>query len=401
MENLNAIQNPEPNPRWRVEKIYTDTDLFFEDILRAIGLAQHWVRVEFYIFEKGELSERLFSTFRQAIQRGVKIKLIIDGFGCSEWKAEDLRKLDGQNIQTRIYRPFPWIRKPSQPLSHFLKVHKFGRWFKYLNRRNHRKTVLIDEHALFSGSANLSSKHFKAHQGSRAWRDTGVYVEGAEIFKAIDAFEKAWLRAWNPDFQDTEHLLEDWSVLSIKASRKNLSSLIHLNYYSFLRLFYFYRLLRKIAKAQNKIWITNAYFIPMGRLAHFLKKAKKRGVDIKILIPYKSDHKIAQWVSSLLMWRLARWGIEIYEYLPSILHAKTLIIDNFAMIGSSNLNYRSVRHDLEIDIAVQKAESLALLEKQFLADLQQSKKLSAHQRSFRRFLFSGLGKVFHFLKRWM
>lgn len=390
-----------PPAEWTIEKIYSDTDLFFEDILKAIAQAKVCVRVEFFILKKGSLSEKLFEAFREAIARGVKIKLMVDGLGSAEWKIEDLRKLDVEKIQTRIYRPYPWVRKPSQFFSHFLEIHKIGYWFKYLNRRNHRKAVIIDKTALFSGSANISSEHYKSCEGDKAWRDTVIYVEGAEVSKAIVAFENAWTRAWNPDFQNREHLIEDLRALSIPASKRNFSSILRLNYYSFLRIFYFQELLRKISKAQNKIWITNAYFLPMGRLLHFLKRAKKRGVDVKILIPYKSDHPLVQWVSSLLVWRLARYGVEIYEYVPCMLHAKTLIIDKFAMVGSSNFNFRSFRHDLEIDVVVQKEASLALLETQFKEDLKNSIQVNTQQPSLRGFLFLTLGKIFHFLKKWM
>jgi cardiolipin synthase len=131
-------------------------------------------------------------------------------------------------------------------------------------------------------------------------------------------------------------------------------------------------LLLRISRAQHKIWITNAYFVPDGSLLRALSAAAMGGIDVRIIVPGFSDVVFMPWIASAFHLGLLRAGVRIFEYRRSILHAKTLVVDTWGLVGSSNLNHRSLLHDLEIDVEVVTDEGRAALERHFSEDLESS-----------------------------
>ncbi|MCM2323553.1 MAG: phospholipase D-like domain-containing protein [Oligoflexia bacterium] len=123
------------------------------------------------------------------------------------------------------------------------------------------------------------------------------------------------------------------------------------------------------------MWITNAYFAPDILLARALRVAAWGGADVRVLVPKKSDIFFMPWVTEAFYHHLLRAGVRVYEFLPSILHAKTLLIDDWGTIGSSNLNHRSLLHDLEADFVVGHHESIDALATLFEEDLRQSREI--------------------------
>src|SRR3989344_6416821 len=134
-----------------------------------------------------------------------------------------------------------------------------------------------------------------------------------------------------------------------------------------------------IEKCQKRIWMTNAYFVPDNFLLKALVDAADTGVDVRIILPKKSDLRFMTWASATFHENLLKAGIRIFEYVPSILHAKTLIIDDWVLVGSSNMNYRSLLHDLEVDINVASLTAKKTLEQQFLTDQQACKEIFLKQ----------------------
>ena len=187
---------------------------------------------------------------------------------------------------------------------------------------------------------------------------------------------------------------------SFRQLRKN--PIIRLNYTRHRRRILHKNLLRKITQAQLRIWITNAYFVPDNFLLRRLRDAAKSGVDVRILLPKNSDIMIMPWTSSTFYYNLLKSGVRIFEYLPSNLHAKTLIIDDWSSVGSSNLNHRSLLHDLEADINVRQASSKKILEDQFLTDLTQSKEITFNTwKQHRPWRQRIIGQLALYLKYWI
>ena len=162
------------------------------------------------------------------------------------------------------------------------------------------------------------------------------------------------------------------------------------------------RLLRRIEQACDKIWITNAYFVPDKHLLEALAYASYKGVDVRILLPRTSDIFFIPWASAYFYGKLLKSGIRIFEFQNRMLHAKTFIIDDWATIGSSNLNRRSLHHDLELDYSLQLPESKLKLERDFEDDLKESEELDTNKFEQTRVWQRLLGGLLVFLlARWV
>jgi cardiolipin synthase len=133
--------------------------------------------------------------------------------------------------------------------------------------------------------------------------------------------------------------------------------------------------LKVIRNARQRIWIASAYFVPNGQLLRALMSAAKRGVDVRILLPRISDVRFMPWVSRVFYESLIKYGVEVYEYSPRVLHAKMMLVDETAWIGSSNLNHRSLLHDTELDVVLKSAHIIDKLENCFRADFRLSRRI--------------------------
>jgi cardiolipin synthase len=225
-----------------------------------------------------------------------------------------------------------------------------------MNRRNHRKLVLIDGVA-WVGSFNITADHCSVKWKGRGWRDTGIKVAGPPVELIAASFEQVWQRRFSKLPQNP------WL-------RLNLTRLMRWQANSDLR--------RRIRTARTRIWITSAYFVPRTRIAVALAAAARRGVDVRILVPAVSDIFFAPRVARLYSVLLCRAGVHFLEYSPTVLHAKSAIIDDWSFVGSSNFNHRSVIHDLELDVVLSSPESKKRLAEQFLIDSSRSVETQGH-----------------------
>src|SRR5262249_50801603 len=159
----------------------------------------------------------------------------------------------------------------------------------------------------------------------KGWRDTGARVEGRAVRRLHLAFEKSWARAWSPVKRKL------WSLKRMLQENRGYFSesevLVRLNNSRFLRRRFYEDLLERIRSAREWVWITNAYFVPRKSLVQALHVAAENRADVKILIPCKSDLRIVRWVTAYILEQLFKAGIQVFEYLPSNLHAKTILID--------------------------------------------------------------------------
>jgi cardiolipin synthase len=210
---------------------------------------------------------------------------------------------------------------------------------------------VIDSEKAFTGGLNIANEYsgFHLRRRSRGWRDTGMIVEGPIVSDLFDTFKKSW-KTWSGEkivFKGTSDTARGKlpktgiPALPIFAysgrGRKRMRKLL---YYS-------------IDQAQTCILLTTAYFIPSRRLIQRLEEAVERGVKVRLLVPGKSDIPIASYAGRAFFSRLLRAGIEIYTYLGEILHAKTYLFDqSWSIIGSTNLDYQSLRYNDEGNIGI-------------------------------------------------
>jgi cardiolipin synthase len=370
---------------WILEKLYFSGDDFFNDLIEKIKKAKFEINLEFYIFKLDEIGKKIISELEKASQRGVRVRLIVDGVGSIESCGDLLALNKNHNFNVRVYHP---IGLRIFLYFNFLNLLKLIQFLANVNKRNHRKCVIIDRYIAFSGGFNVMAENLESISLHKAWRDTGVQVIGREVKDVIfPSFLWVWVRSWEPKKRFLQRFKR------IKAKKNFYSKLVRLNLFYRLRRRHFRSLIKRILNAKQEILITNPYFVPKTSLIWALKKAARRGVKIKIIVPKKIDVKIVRYASVLYYRELLESKIEIYEYYKTILHAKTIIIDDWAMVGSTNLNHRSFLHDLEIDIILKNQDSISLLKRQFVEDLKTAEKVVIKDLEERSFLEKILSKI--------
>lgn len=376
-----------PLPAEIPEELIFDFSTFFSRLMDSFNKAQTSIDLETYIFDYDQLGKKIVASLQAAAQRGVRVRMLLDGFGSLQASRFIVNELIQSGIEVRIFHPLPW-----GGLNFFTETfaswRKLGRKLSGINERNHRKVCVIDEERAWMGGMNISLAH-------KDWRDTGVIVGGNSVASLLHAFESAWAKAWRPNYSRREHFQKKF------RRRLRPQQLVRLNLNYQERRSRYFELLSKIDLAQKRIWITNAYFVPPQRFLRQLQETARRGVDVKIIVTKKCDIFFIPWVSKALYYELLRSGVRIFEYLTDPLHAKTMVIDDWATVGSSNLNHRSFFHDLEVDIVLTQDESLTALTRQFHIDLTHSRELTQSDWKKRPWYVRFFGKLLLHLRYWI
>lgn len=364
------------------ETIFFDSADYFQSLLREINNAKSSIDLEMYIFAQDFVGKKIIGALLKAAQHGVKVRVLVDGAGTPEWSGKQIEELEKAGAKTRIFRPFPWrfwqwsrtkIKKPIIQKIIYLILH--------INSRNHRKVCIIDDEIVYTGSFNICKND--------GWRDTGIRLQNIDISSLHEAFAAVW----------THQPIQE----RIKAAFRhaNLDAIIRLNNTRHQRRVLYKNLLKRMKYCKKRIWITNAYFLPDNFLLRRLAKAACNKIDVRILLPRKTDIPFLPWAANIFYENLLKSGVRIFEYLPSMLHAKSLILDDWMMIGSSNLDHRSLLHNLEVDINVQLSDSKKLLEQQFLYDLQSCKEVNLADWGKRPLYQRIIGRLYLYIKYWV
>lgn len=369
---------------WERVVVYHQGDDFFEELERTIRAAKKSVFLESYIFATDRLGELVLTALKEAVSRGVDVRVIIDGVGSSAWSAQIRERARQGGFQLKIFHEVPWARflRRRAPTKQAGFVRGL---FRHLNNRNHRKVCVVDGTTAFVGSFNVIEYHCRRFVGEAAWRDTGVCVEGAEVSVLSASFLELWRGR----------------ALRIRRRMKKVQSgtLIRLNARRKLRSENYLDLLVKILGAKKRVWITNAYFVPDASLIRVLRIAAEAGVDVTIVVPAFSDVVFIPWVTSAFHLGLLRAGVRIFEYTGSVLHAKTMLVDDWGLVGSSNLNHRSLLHDLEADVVLGSEAASEDLARQFRADCAGSREITLRNWTDRPLLERVVGRILLLVRR--
>ncbi len=371
---------------WISEQVCSDAQKHFDSVCSAILAARSSVLVEMYIFRQDALGLRLLEAMRSAARRGVDVRVVVDGFGSPAWSSSFLRSLARDKISARVYHPV--LHLPGSRVSesrvlgdarHLSVLSRLLVFASRLNKRNHRKLIIVDQLTAFVGSCNVTDLH-------KRWRETAVRVSGSDVSELCSSFEVIWRRS--------SYL--DGALPGLLRGRKLLSglrhgSLVRVNCTRRLRRRHNAEIVARIENAVDRVWVTTAYFVPSASIVAALINAAKKGCDVRLLLPGKNDVGLVSCVSRMFYFGLMRYGVKIYEYQPEMLHAKTLLIDHWASVGTTNLNHRSLYHDLEVDITLTGRESLDELARQFLIDLATSYRVTSERLRSRPLIekFSG------------
>ena len=380
-------------PNWDQVQLYFSGDEYFRDLIQAIGQARHEIILESYIFDLDPIGLRVLAAITEAQSRGVKVQILVDGVGSFNWLLGLTEYCKKNQLHFRIYHPLP-IRMSFLKKISWRSLRRILFLLKKANKRNHRKVILIDKQRAFMGSLNISQVHTKEFMGAKAWRDTGIQVTGGPL----NHLRRACLDAWVTARMEKLHLRHR---LVRMRFRQRADEILRLNSTIYWRYFLLRDLNRRLRQAQTRILVTNAYFVPRRSVLRSLIKAAQRGVQVGICLPEQSDVLPVRWASRSLYNRMLRAGVKIYEYQKSMMHAKTLIVDDWATVGSHNLNHRSLTHDLEVEVVLKDKESLRTLTEQWQIDVQHSHAVTKDDLGRMSWLDRSMARLAYWFRYWL
>ncbi len=310
-------------------------------LLEKISYSTKNIFISCYILEADEFGDRIIKALVKKAQEGVNVRLIVDGLGSRNWINGAMSSCKQKNFDIRIYHPL------------ILAALRFGldpftRW----NRRNHQKLFIFDREIAMIGSRNINND-------ALTWRETNIVIEGPCIEVLVTLFNDIWKLSHNRFFHRYYPIRPKAEMLRIRGSDR-----IFTNHRFSLRRKMRQINLQKIQNAKLEIQITTPYFFPTRKIFKALLQKALSGVTVEVLLPKVSDIFISKWISQDHYGKLLKAGVKIYEYQPAILHSKSMIIDDWAVIGSSNFNRRSVLRDMELDYVVGNPETMDQLKKQ-------------------------------------
>lgn len=318
--------------------LFSEGDELYHTMLSAIENAHREILLESYIFALDSVGLRFIEILNNRAAQGIDVKIHLDAVGSRLFiQGKTFKKLLNLNIRVKWFHRWSW-RRPWQ-----------------FNIRNHRKLLIVDEKVVFTGGFNIHQQSSLRNFGIKRWRDTHIKIEGpiATTFKTY--FNNFWAKR-------RQRYLGAFEEVDLVP---NLSPKCRY----LLRC----KLKRLILSAQKELLCTTPYFVPDEYIIKALVKAAARGVKVKLLVPFESDHALVNALACHYYSRLIQANISVYAYTPRMLHAKTIVVDETSvMIGSANLDYRSlfINHEL---VCLFNSTSLAkIMVKEFRNDCQQA-----------------------------
>jgi cardiolipin synthase len=331
------------------QEIILINDEYFKSLIKDILSAKKSIDLEVYIFANDHIGNEVANALITAAQKGVKVRVLVDGVGTRDFSHLQT-KMEAAGIKTKIYHPLFWslFKWPIQ----WESIKNIFHYLTHISSRNHRKTCVIDYKIVYIGSANIV-EFSQIQQEKKRWQDLTIRICGLLLDELSFAFDKAW------------RCVSFKSKLEHIFNSINPDPILRLNFTWRKRRSLYKSLLKKMEDSQARIYIASAYFVPRRFLLLKLTAAARRGVDVRIVIPKNPDVMGMSLLMSSFYYVLLKSGVKILHHTQDILHTKLLIIDDWFCAGSSNINYRSLYYDLEVDIVLQTPKAKKQLEDQF------------------------------------
>jgi len=325
-------------------------DGFFPAILEAIRAAKASVNIELYIFANGKMAEQFVEALCDKAREGVEVRVLVDSVGERLGKLGDKLKECGVNFQ--IYKPHK-----------LFSIAKTG-------DRTHRKIITVDGRIGFTGGLAIDDRWAGDARSPDEWRDTVVRVEGPAVLLLQRVFLEDWLYTTG-EFLDGPRQFPvvqpvgDMRAQAVASSRTSQLSMAKLHYYM------------PIQAARDHVWIENAYFLPDKDFKVALCAAARRGVDVRIVVPGKFiDIKAVRYAARGQYEEMLKAGIKIYEFQPTMLHSKVMVVDRvWSSIGSMNFTSRSMKANAEANVAIYDAAFASQVRADIEADIARSEQI--------------------------
>jgi cardiolipin synthase A/B len=325
----------------------------FPSMLAAIRGAKRTINLEFYIYWDGEIGRVFAEALAERCRAGVKINVVLDAVGSASMSQELITFLERNGIQVAWYHPLRWYTIGS------------------LNHRTHRKLLIVDGQIGFSGGVGIADTWLGDADSREHWRETVVRVEGPVVTQMQFAFMDNWVKSRGELLTGLDYFPQlqprgTCTTQVLKSSPAEGSSTVKLLY------------IISIVSAQHSIYINNAYFIPDADTLRALEGAIRRGVDVRVIVPGEfTDVPLVRQASRFYYTHLLRRGIRVFEYQPTMMHAKTMVVDGaWSTIGSSNFDDRSFRLNDEVNVNIYDEGIATQMEQMFFEDLARSEEIT-------------------------
>ncbi len=349
----------------------------FERMVEELKKAKHYIFLEYFIIQEGKMWNTILDILRQKAAEGVDVRVIYDDMGCIMILPTGYDKtLEQMGIKCRIFNPFVPILS-----SRF-------------NTRDHRKICVIDGNVGFTGGINLADEYINAYEKHGHWKDTSILLKGEAVFNLTVMFLSMW------DYLDSTTGKTDYSRYYPTVWDENAKGYVQpfadnpLDDEAVGETVY----LNLINKAKRYVYITTPYLILSSEMLTALTSAAKCGVDVRIITPHIPDKWYVHAVSRSHYQPLIEAGVKIYEYTPGFIHAKTFVVDDdYAVVGTINLDYRSLYLHFECAVWMYQTPSVAQVRDDFFKTQQISQEITLEEcrsLSFPRRLGRSVLRVF-------
>ena len=344
-------------------QLYHDTQQAYDAILEAVGQARHHAHLEYFIFRGDATGRRTLELLTEKARQGVQVRLLYDAMG------------GGFRLHRRFFRP---LRQAGGKVDTFLPLSLVPLRFR-VNLRNHRKITVVDGRVAFTGGMNIGDEYLGKNAYFGYWRDTSLRLEGPAVASLQRIFTLDWDFAYGEALNGAAYFPPPQEagdkVVQVAESGPDQET-------NTIRQLYF----AAILAAEQRVWIASPYFIPDLALLDALRLARFRGVDVRLLTILKPDHFLSFYASRYYWKDMLDAGAKVYQYTRGMMHSKLMMVDGrWAMVGSANMDNRSLHLNFEAGCVLHSPELVVELEKAYRRDLRASVRLEEqtfNERSF-------------------
>ena len=332
--------------------IFTEGEKLLARMLEDISMAKDHIHAEYFIIETDETG----NTFKEALirkaQEGVDVRVIYDDLGSWKLKRSTIRDMKKAGIK----------------MQSFFKI-RFPYFTSKINYRNHRKILVIDGTVGYLGGFNIADRYTKGLEWG-VWRDTHLRIEGDAVAGIQHTFIYDWLYI-TKRLHTNKRFFPQTTVTTPTAVQIGISG-PDMHWESIMQAYCL-----AISNAKKYIYIQTPYFLPNESIMNAIESAALSGIEVKLMIPYRSDEKMSYEASMSYMGSILKAGVEVYQYTKGFIHSKILVIDDeIAIIGSANIDLRSFEQNFEVSAFIYNETHSKHLKELFISDMKVSKKLS-------------------------
>ncbi|WP_349408435.1 cardiolipin synthase [Pseudalkalibacillus sp. SCS-8] len=331
----------------------------FPLLLKELEQAKHFIHIQYYIFRSDETGQAIIDVLCEKAKQGVEVRFIYDGIGSISLSDKDIKRMKEAGVQAYNFLP---IRK--------------GFFNQKFNFRNHRKIVVIDGKIGFVGGLNVGDEYLGKDERFGYWRDTHLILQGEALRDLHRVFLLDWSYVHGESLFEERYLKvepfdEGGGIQVVPSGPDTSQGIMSYLYFSM------------ITSAKKSVWITTPYFIPSKEIRTALLIAAVKGIDVRLIVPEKSDGFLTQYATRSYFGELLRNGVKVYMYQKGFHHQKTIIVDgNYATLGTANVDLRSFHLNFEVNVFMFRTPTIQTLIQHYEEDLKESVQvdLEDHQR---------------------